>query len=98
MSHFSLFSCSVATLSCRIYVVFCQCLRRLLQYLHWITAVLLLDYSSTPYWITPVLALDYCSTSIGLLQYFYRITPVLLSESIKVLSDGIDIDRKSVCP
>ena len=43
-----------------------------------ILTVLALDYSSTPNRITPVLL-------IGLLQYFCRITPVLLSESIKVL-------------
>ena len=86
MSHFSLFSCSVATLSCRIYVVFCQCLRRLLQYFYWITPVLLIGLLQYFYWITPVLLigllqylhwitavllLDYSSTSIGLLQYFY---------------------------
>ena len=35
--------------------------------------------------ITPVLALDYSSTCIGLLQYFYRITPVLEPDSVKVL-------------
>ena len=35
--------------------------------------------------ITPVLALDYSSTSIGLLQYFYWITPVLEPDSVKVL-------------
>ena len=36
--------------------------------------------------ILTVLLLNYSSTSIGLLQYSYWITPVLLSESIKVLT------------
>ena len=45
----------------------------------------LLDYSSTCIGILQYSLLDYSSTCIGLLQYFYRITPVLLSESIKVL-------------
>ena len=36
--------------------------------------------------ILTVLLLNYSSTPIGLLQYFYWITPVLLSKSIKVLT------------
>ena len=43
------------------------------------------DYSSTSIGLLQYSLLDYSSTCIGLLQYFYWITPVLLSESIKVL-------------
>ena len=45
-----------------------------------------IGYSSTPIGLLQYSLLDYSSTCIGLLQYFYWITPVLLSESIKVLS------------
>ena len=58
------------------------------QYFYWITPVLLLDYSSTCIELLQYSLLDYSSTCIGLLQYFYRITPVLLSEFIKVLYVG----------
>ena len=51
-----------------------------------ILTVLALDYSSTSIGLLQYSLLDYSSTCIGLLQYFYRITPVLLSESIKVLT------------
>ena len=51
-------------------------------FIAWLLVKIWFCYST---WITPVLALDYSSTCIGLLQYFYRITPVLEPDSVKVL-------------